>query len=82
MSFSFFGISAYGIDMDYGGVEWFALEVNQGHSVIFRIAFKYCISDYFVDYEGYSISSKGFLPTVVLIVIMVILIKFTHSCPF
>jgi len=25
----------------------------------------YCISDSFVDYEGYSISSKGFLPTVV-----------------
>ena len=25
----------------------------------------YYISDYFVDYEGYSISSKGFLPTVV-----------------
>ena len=32
-----------------------------------------------VDSEGYSISSKGFLPTVVDI--MVILIKFTHSCP-
>ena len=24
-----------------------------------------CISDYFVDYEGYSFSSKGFLPKVV-----------------
>ena len=33
-----------------------------------------------VDYEGYSISSKGFLPTVVDI--MVIWIKFTHSHPF
>ena len=82
MSFSFFGITGYGINVDYGDVEWFTLEVNQGHSVIFRIAFKYYISDCFVDYEGYSISSKGFLPTVVLIVIMVILIKFTHSCPF
>ena len=33
-----------------------------------------------VDYEGYSISSKGFLPTVVYV--MVIWIKFTHSHPF
>ena len=41
---------------------------------------KYCISDFFVDYDGYSISSKGFLPTVVDI--MVIWVKFTHSSPF
>ena len=34
----------------------------------------------FVDYEGYSISSKGFLPTVVDI--MVIWNKFPHSGPF
>ena len=31
----------------------------------FEIASKYWISDSFVDYDGYSISSKGFLPTVV-----------------
>ena len=36
--------------------------MNRDHSVIFEIASKYCISDSFVDYEGYSISSKGFLP--------------------
>ena len=35
------------------------------NSVIFEIAPKYCILDSFVDYEGYFISSKGFLPTVV-----------------
>ena len=34
-------------------------------SVIFEIASKYSISDSSVDYDGYSISSKGFLPTVV-----------------
>ena len=39
--------------------------MNRHHSVIFEIASKYCISDSFVDYDGYSISSKGFLPTVV-----------------
>ena len=33
--------------------------------VIFEVAPKYCILDFFVDYEGYSISCKGFLPTVV-----------------
>ena len=33
-----------------------------------------------VDYDGYSISSKGFLPTVVDL--MVIWVKFIHSSPF
>ena len=46
------------------GIEWFALETNGDHSVIFEIASKYCILDSLVDYEGYFISSKGFLPTV------------------
>ena len=75
--FSFFGISGWGIDLHYCDTEWFALEMNRDHSVIFETAPKYCISDSFVDYEGYSISSKGFLPTVVDI--MVIWIKFTNS---
>ena len=66
--------------MDYCDVECFALEMNRGYSVIFEIAPKYCILDTFVDYEGYSISSKGFLPTVADI--MIIWIKFTHSSPF
>ena len=42
-----------------------ALATNRDHSVIFELAFKYCILHSFVDYDGYSISSKGFLPTVV-----------------
>ena len=53
-----------GIDLDYYDIEWFALEVNRDHSVVFETASKYCISDSFVDYDGHSISSKGFLPTV------------------
>ena len=52
----------------------------RNHSVIFEIATKYHILDSFVDYEGYSISSKGFLATVVDII--VIWVKFTHSSPF
>ena len=43
---------------------------EQRSSVIFEIAPKYCISDFFVDYEGYFISSKGFLPTVVDIMVI------------
>ena len=56
--------------MDYCDNEWFALEMNRDHSVVFEIASMYCISDSFVDYEGYSISSMGFLPTVVDIMII------------
>ena len=46
-------------------LEWFALETNRDHSVVFEIASKECISDSFVDHDGYSISSEGFLPAVV-----------------
>jgi len=55
--------------LDYCGIEWFALETNRDHSVIFEIASKYCILDSFVDHDGYSISSKGSLPTVVDIMV-------------
>ena len=50
------------IDLDYCNTEWFALEMKRLHSVIFEIALTSCMSDSFVDYDGYSISSKGFLP--------------------
>ena len=33
-------------------IEWFALETNRDHSVVFEIASKYCISDSFVDHDG------------------------------
>ena len=78
VNFSFFSISGWGIDFDYCDVEWFALDTNQDHSVIFEIVPKYCISDYFVDYEVYSISSKGFLPTVVDTKVKS---EVTQSCP-
>ena len=51
-------------------IEWFALETNRDHSVIFEIASKYCISDSSVDHDGYSISSKGFLPAIVDIMVI------------
>ena len=62
---SFFSITGWGIDLDYSDIEWFALETNRDHSVVFEIASKYCISVSFVDHDGYSISSEGFLPSVV-----------------
>ena len=62
VSFSF---SHWDIELDYCEVEWCALEMNHNHSGIFETAPKYCISNSFVDYGSYSISSKGFLPTVV-----------------
>ena len=43
--------------------------MNRDHSVVFKTASKYCISDSFVDYVGYSISSEGFLSTVVVLVV-------------
>ena len=65
LNFSFFSITGQGIDLGYRDTEWFALEMNRNHSVIFEIGSKYCISNSFVDYKGNSISSTRFLPTVV-----------------
>ena len=59
-----------GIDLDYCDIEWFTLETNRDHSVVFEIASKYCILHSFVDYDGYSISSEGFLPAVVDIMVI------------
>ena len=69
-NFSFFSIIGQGIDLDYCNIEWFALERNRAYSVVFDIASKYCISDSFLDYGDHSISSKGFLPTVVDIMVI------------
>ena len=68
-----------GIDLDYCDSEWFALERTE----IILSFLRFYPSTAFqtlVDYEGYSISSKGFLLTVVDV--MVTCIKFTHSSPF
>ena len=65
------------------GLPWYwmvFLGNEQKSSVAFVIASKYCISDSFVHHDGYSISSKWFLTTIVDI--MVIWVKFTHFSPF
>ena len=65
------------------GLPWYwmvCLGNEQRSFCHFEIASKYSISDSFVDCDGYSISSKGFLSTVVDI--MVIWVKFTHPIHF
>ena len=69
-NFSFFSINAWGIDLDYCEIEWFVLEMNRDHYVVFEIASKYFISNSFVDHDGYSISSERFLPAVVDIMVI------------
>ena len=64
------------------GLPWYwmvCLGNDQRSFCHFWDASKCCISDSFVDHDGHSISSEGFLPTVVDI--MVIWVKFTHSSP-
>ena len=56
--------------MDYHDIEWFASETNRDHAVVIEIASKYCISDSFVGHDGHSISSEGFLPIVVDIMVI------------
>ena len=67
LNFSFFSITGWGIDLGYCDIEWFALEMNRDLPVVFEAAPKCFISDSSVHYEGYSISSKGILLTVVVI---------------
>ena len=50
--------------------------MNRDHSAIFEIVSKYCISNSFVDHDGHSISSEGFLPAVVDIMV----IPLRYSC--
>ena len=63
-------LNGLGINLGYCDVEWFALETNRDHLIIYEIAHNYCILDSYVDSEGYSISSKGFLPTVIDIMVI------------
>ena len=48
---SFLSVTSWGIDLNYCDIEWFALETNRNHSVIFEIAPKYCMLDSLVDHD-------------------------------
>ena len=67
LNVNFFGVTGWGIGLDYHDIEWFALQTNRDHSVVSELASKYCISD---SFDGYSISSEGFLPAVVDIMVI------------
>jgi len=60
--------SGWGIDLDFYDAEWFALKTNRDHSVL-----RLQLSTAFwtlVDHKGYLITSKGFLPTGVDIMVI------------
>ena len=54
--------------------------MNWSNSVVFEIAFKHCISNSFVDSEDYSISSRGFLATVVYCMLSPCLLNLYAEC--
>ena len=69
VQFSFFSVTGWVIDLDNCDIEWFALETNRDHSVILRLHPSTAFQT-LVDHDGYSTSSKGFLPTVVGIMVI------------
>ena len=68
-NFTFFSVTGWGIGLDYCDIEWLALETNRDHSVVLRLHPSTAFWT-LVDHDGYSISSKGFLPTVVDIMVI------------
>ena len=64
-----FSFTGQGIDLDYCDIEWFALETNRIILSFLRLHPSTALG-LFVDYDGSSISSKGFLLTVVDIMVI------------
>ena len=69
-NFNFFSITGWGVNLDYCDVELFALELSLNHSFTCETASENCIVCSFIDYVGYSISSKGILSIVVDIMVI------------
>ena len=56
-------ISGWDIYLDYCDTEWFDLEMNRDHSVVFEVPSKCCILDSFVDYDSNPLYSiEGYSP--------------------
>ena len=68
-NFSFFSVTGWGIDLGYCDIEWFALETNRDHSVVFELHLSTAFQT-LVYHDSYSISFKGFLATVVDIMVI------------
>ena len=45
-NFNFFSINGWGIDLGYCGIEWFSLEMNRVHSVVFDIILDVLMCDF------------------------------------
>ena len=68
------------IDVGLGGLQELVTDKEAWRAVVHGVAKSWtqlseytelnCISDSFVNYDGYSISSKGFLPTVADIIVI------------
>ena len=79
-TFSFFSIIGWDVDLDYCDIEWFALIIIIIFFLQWILPWKQteiilslhssCTFLTLVDYDGYFISSKGFLPTVVDIMVI------------
>ena len=68
-NFSFFSITGWGIDLDYvilNGFPWKRIEII----LSFLRLHPSTAFQTLVDHDGYSISSEGFLPTVVDIMVI------------
>ena len=74
-NFSFFSITGQGIDLDYCDTKWFTLEKSRGHLLFWRLHLSSAfwtllltmMATPFLEVLGYS---KGFLPTVVDIMVI------------
>ena len=69
-NFSFFSFTGRGTDLDYYDTEWFSLERNREILRSFLRLHPSTAFQTFVDYDGYSTSSMGFLPTVVEVMVI------------
>ena len=70
VSFSFFGISGWSIDLDYCDTGWFALETNRDHSIILRLHPSTAFQTLLLTMKAAPFLLKGFLPTVVDIMVI------------
>ena len=69
VNFSFFSTSGWGVDLDYYGAEWFASVTTKIILLFLRLHPSTAFWT-LIDYGDYYISSKGFFPTVVGIMII------------
>ena len=66
---SLFNVTDWGIDLDYDDIEWFALEMNRDHSVLYKIASKYSILDSLLTMMATLFLLKDFCPVIDITVI-------------